>query len=262
MTRGSRVSFADFVRDLKGGAAPHEDFQRAGAVNYFISHSWSNPYKLIVDMVERHCPPENRQNTYYWVCTYANDQHHFTTAGVGMEDQSFAKAINAESFRGIIAVQKDLPGQMPLITIGRAWCAFEIAYAIVKKKEYSFVCNDNIIPMKIGATLVGKCSEQLLALMKNWEFNSDAKCGVTQAQDKVDINDWCNLNKEGIVNGLLPLAYAKKEKINQPWQAIEHVLKQWADPKGITRVLSSAPYWQKVSPLEVEGPVRDSTLIA
>lgn len=99
LSRGKGVSFAEKV----GGGKP----------TYFVSHNWKGKFKNFLAAVEAHFKSVQATNksatpekTYYWVCTFANNQFEPELGATKLEDFPFAKAIDLVSGAGneIVAI--------------------------------------------------------------------------------------------------------------------------------------------------------------
>lgn len=125
MPAGAPKSFANLV----GGGTP----------TYFISHNWSGSFKYFLATVQAHFKKNHaggdKKTVYYWVCTFANDQHNMAGGGAldaAVDQGPFAKAIDAS--KGVLSIQDDAQSEGKLITLHRAWCVFEMVYADKKGK--------------------------------------------------------------------------------------------------------------------------------
>lgn len=89
----------------------------------FVSHFWGNPFWQTLQLLEFHAKQRGWENdTAYWICTFANNQHDLQELCGRLEDTPFVKAIRLESCRGTVAL---LDSQIS--TFERIWCVLENA---------------------------------------------------------------------------------------------------------------------------------------
>lgn len=143
LAASSHLSFAGHV----GGGKP----------TFFISHNWAGRFDSFVKAAIKHFDFKkskgldlDEKNTFYWVCTFANNQFDIRLDDKP-EDGPFATAIMTALEQGkggdVLAIQDDTSPlkdnfgdglKAEYYTPGRVWCAFEYFYAIVKNAPIYF----------------------------------------------------------------------------------------------------------------------------
>ena len=135
-----------------------------GPPDFFISHNWGGSFANFVDAVDEHFRTrvkgklkgkdggeKTEDNTFYWVCTFANNQHDpkHDIAEAGTPDQwGFAKALNVA--KSVVSIQDDT--QEGSFTLYRAWCAFEFWWAMRKGYPIDILCAPKADPTKEDPT--------------------------------------------------------------------------------------------------------------
>jgi len=116
-----------------------------GKPDYFISHSWGGAFLGFLAAVEGHFASltgnPDPETTYYWICTFANNQHEGKIAadmGKGITDAPFYRGIQIA--KEVISVQDDTQGAQ--FTLRRAWCVFEMLIAYEYDKNIIFMCSN------------------------------------------------------------------------------------------------------------------------
>jgi hypothetical protein len=123
-----------------------------GPPDFFISHNWGGAFAHFVAAVERHFKTrvegklkgkdgeeKTEDNTFYWVCTFANNQHdpkHDIAEAGPADGWGFAKALNVA--QSVVSIQDDT--QVGSFTLYRAWCAFEFWWAMRKGYPIDILC--------------------------------------------------------------------------------------------------------------------------
>ncbi|CAK9044463.1 Hypothetical protein SCF082_LOCUS25259 [Durusdinium trenchii] len=111
-------SFVELIAEEKEAQRP----------KWFVSHAWLEPVCLFVANLSRHAHVRQLElNTAFWVCAYANNQHHLE-ADVGEHPRrsSFYRAM--QRCEGVVLLLDDQA--TPFL---RIWCCFEEAIAVEKR---------------------------------------------------------------------------------------------------------------------------------
>uniref|UniRef100_A0A7S2M8I7 Uncharacterized protein n=1 Tax=Zooxanthella nutricula TaxID=1333877 RepID=A0A7S2M8I7_9DINO len=89
---------------------------------WFVSHAWSHGLRETVVILAFHAEArEGAEATcYYWICTFANNQHNLSQLAGALEETPFFKVITADSCRGTVAM---VCGSAALFK--RVWCLYE-----------------------------------------------------------------------------------------------------------------------------------------
>lgn len=180
LTASVGKSFASYV----GGGKP----------DFFVSHNWSGRFETFVKGVEAHfnwARAQNEknkatmteENTYYWVCTFANNQWHVKSElGEKIDEGPFALAIDNVIQTGkhqIVSIQDDELGEGEYITLGRIWCAFEMFFGILKGADTVFVASSSGAVIQNGYIVTPlprtaiKC-KAWVTKMKDWNITGTA----------------------------------------------------------------------------------------
>jgi len=95
---------------------------------WFVSHAWLEPITLFVANLSRHAHVRQLElNTAFWVCAYANNQHHLEAdVGENPRRSSFYRAM--QRCEGVVLLLDDQA--TPFM---RIWCCFEEAIAVEKR---------------------------------------------------------------------------------------------------------------------------------
>lgn len=108
--------------------------QKAGGSlpTFFISHSWDSKFHDFIRLVSEHFATlheaQSEEETYYWVCTFANEQHSVTVG-----EMAIAPEFSTSPF--IQAMERASGGLVSLNTIptkfslARPWCYIELMNA-------------------------------------------------------------------------------------------------------------------------------------
>jgi len=193
VTRGLSISFANMMMGQKvdkdgnyGKGSP-----AVGKITHFISHDWGAPFKNFVATAEKHCSKLgcDPAKTYYWVCTFANNQHGFTVPDGPVEEVSpFGIALKAKP-QSVLAIQNDGPPGAKL-TVNRIWCVFEMAFVLTLKMNLYWGCGSHITLLEKGAKNECGGTKSLLQAFKP----KDA--GTSSEDDKKMILSWIDKKQE------------------------------------------------------------------
>jgi len=191
VTRGFSVSFAHIMLGRYVDADGNYDHSgknggpAVGKITHFISHEWGAPFKNFVAIAENHCKTLNCDpaKTYYWVCTFANNQHDISVSKANVETESpFGIALAANPV-SVLAIQWD--GPQPMMSISRIWCVFEMALVLKLKLKLYWGCGDKTTLLESRAkSACGPASNELL---KNF---TPSNAGYTKKEDYDDILAW------------------------------------------------------------------------
>lgn len=184
LTYKTRSSLAGFL----GGAAP----------TYFVSHNWSGSFKQFMTAIRSHYKQKGlteaqKDNVFYWVCTFANNQWSVDlretdgTDGIfpdKIESSPFAKAINKS--KEIISIEDN---NATKLTFERSWCFAEMYQTLRKKKPLTVACGNGGILTNDGATRRSStsaktCPTEVIKAMRNWTF---LKHQASVEEDRNDI---------------------------------------------------------------------------
>lgn len=192
-----------------GGAKP----------NFFVSHNWGGGYRKFVHSVRNHHKSkgfsleEGFDTQFYWVCTFANNQHKVKAGGAARDeelgttprDSSFGGAI--KEAKGVVSVQDD--GDADLTFTGyRVWCVYEYLVALELNKEWTWACISGAVfsskdqGYSKELPQANKCRPELANILMTWDWN---KLGYSQKQDvdnirkEVDALDLPKRSCKGIV---------------------------------------------------------------
>lgn len=94
---------------------------------WFVSHWWGEPVSQFIDCLKQHAADRclDEENTYYWVCAYANNQWALSkTVTSDPADSSFYKAMSI----GVGTVSIVDP---KCVAFTRIWCNFEIYTSLI-----------------------------------------------------------------------------------------------------------------------------------
>ncbi|CAJ1403558.1 unnamed protein product [Effrenium voratum] len=96
--------------------------------SWFVSHAWLEPICLFVSNLSCHAHVRQLEpSTPFWVCAYANNQHHLEAdLGVNPRRSSFYRAM--QRCQGVVLLLDDQA--TPFL---RIWCCFEEAIAVEKR---------------------------------------------------------------------------------------------------------------------------------
>ena len=97
--------------------------------DYFVSHWWGEAIAHFLECLLQHAADrkEDTQNTRYWVCAHANNQHDIESEIVeDVRQSAFFRAMTKPSTKGTVTVV-DHGG----ITFSRIWCVFELYVSLV-----------------------------------------------------------------------------------------------------------------------------------
>merc|ERR1719171_647737 len=126
LTHYSKLSFAEHT----GGA---------GVPDFFISHNWGGKTVTLINTVIQHFERakadgwKKNKNTFYWVCTFSNNQQNIEEE-VG--DSIFGPFwYGIQLARATVNVQDDQYAA-DTFTGKRAWCVFELAVSYFFKVPY------------------------------------------------------------------------------------------------------------------------------
>jgi hypothetical protein len=96
---------------------------------WFVSHWWGEPVFDFVACIEKHAFDRNLdENTSYWVCAYANNQHNLgnEVGGSDLTQSSFYRALKLT--KGVLSIV-----DRNSVVFSRVWCSFEISIALEKR---------------------------------------------------------------------------------------------------------------------------------
>lgn len=95
---------------------------------WFVSHAWLEPITLFVANLSRHAHVRQLElDTAFWVCAYANNQHHLEAdVGENPRRSSFYRAM--QRCEGVVLLLDD-----QATPFRRIWCCFEEAIAVEKR---------------------------------------------------------------------------------------------------------------------------------
>lgn len=104
---------------------------------WFVSHAWSTALELTVRLLLWHMAErEESEETPYWICTFANNQHH-VELGNDIQSSPFYKAIMTPKCKGTVLILDD-----KATPFTRMWCVLEnhvsTAEAEVKGKKHLY----------------------------------------------------------------------------------------------------------------------------
>lgn len=161
LAASTHLSFAGHV----GGGKP----------TFFISHNWAGRFDKFVKSAEKHFEYKvkekglklDQKNTFYWVCTFANNQFDLQLDDKP-QDGPFALAIQTAKAQGqggdVVAIQDDTSPltdnfgnglKAEYYTPGRIWCAFEYFYAILQEAPIYFNTGSTNTLMDATGKLLG-----------------------------------------------------------------------------------------------------------
>lgn len=243
MMRGLQTPFAQGISALKfkkGEKKPSKDGNVAtGHITHFISHDWAAPFSNFMATVEKHCKDTScdSSTTYYWVCTFANDQFNFKVTT--LEESPFYKAlISTPTPKSVVAIQYE--GAKPSLSIGRIWCVFEMHFTVMlmstdanwkKAGTKLFVgCGDKMTEIKKGAK--SECGPQHKEAFEKFKGTYD---------NKKDLQGWSSYHA-GVSIG------KEKDKIEQvlPWITANDLCEKY----GFDEAAQKAPDFAKHFPAD------------
>mmetsp|Transcript_122874 Transcript_122874/g.238989 ORF Transcript_122874/g.238989 Transcript_122874/m.238989 type:complete len:877 (+) Transcript_122874:42-2672(+) len=98
--------------------------------DWFISHWWGCPFMESLSMLKFHAKAHHLpQDANYWMCTFANNQHHLEDLDEkDLMQTPFARAIMSDTCQGTIMLMNETAEPFK-----RTWCTLEIF--ISKKKQ-------------------------------------------------------------------------------------------------------------------------------
>lgn len=96
--------------------------------DYFVSHWWGERVKDFVMCLEQHSSDRKLVDCKYWVCAYANNQHH-VDLGATLKESPFYAAMKL--CRGAVSIV-DPDG----VTWSRIWCVFELYTALISHDDF------------------------------------------------------------------------------------------------------------------------------
>lgn len=165
-----------------------------GPVTHFISHDWGGVFDNFVTSVEKHCEEVakahkaecDKENTYYWVCTFANNQYGFY-AGDGhklLKSSPFGVALyhgvlksranQKDGIQSMLAIQcdgdhcKNDEGDVSM-TMKRIWCVYEMALVISLELPLWWSCgkegHPKVFEVEEGTKMKEHCTEGLTKWM-------------------------------------------------------------------------------------------------
>lgn len=138
--------------ELLGGSAE----QRA---IWFVSHWWGEAIRDFIRCVQRHVFLRgSSENSFYWVCAYANRQHRLSDdIGVGLEHTSFYKAISSSAGVLVILDNNATPFR-------RIWCAFEEFVALKDGIVVDIATCSNGEPMLLAGSVTAHDKQDMLPM--------------------------------------------------------------------------------------------------
>ena len=162
-----------------------------GPPDFFISHNWGGSFANFVAAVERHFETrvkgklkgndgeeKTEDNTFYWVCTFANNQHdpkHDIAEEGPADGWGFAKALNVA--KSVVSIQDDT--QVGSFTLYRAWCAFEFWWAMRKGYPIDILCAPKEDPTKEDPTRRNfVCGPDVCQRLKEFSINPAPESGL------------------------------------------------------------------------------------
>jgi hypothetical protein len=110
LTRKSRCSFVELIAT---------DKQKP---TWFISHWWGTPFRMTMDLLNFHAKQREVGEKFYWMCTFANNQHDLSELGGGIEDTPFVKVLRDPQCEGTVVLLN--PDCTPF---ERMWCVLELS---------------------------------------------------------------------------------------------------------------------------------------
>jgi len=185
-----------------------------GPVTHFISHDWGGVFDNFVTSVEKHCEEVakahkgkehgkcDKENTYYWVCTFANNQYGFY-AGDGhklLKSSPFGVALfhgvlksranQPDGIQSMLAIQcdgdhcKNDEGQVSM-TMKRIWCVYEMALVISLELPLWWSCGQKsgeghpkVFEVEKGTKMKEHCTEGLTKWMAEEQTPQEADVSV------------------------------------------------------------------------------------
>lgn len=230
VTRGLAISFANMMMgqkvDKDGNYGKGEP--AVGKITHFISHDWAAPFKNFVATAEKHCEALgscNPAKTYYWVCTFANNQHGFTVPEGAVEAVSpFGIALQAKPV-SVLAIQWDGP-PTAMMSVGRIWCVFEMALVLTLKLKLYWGCGDKIALLEKDAENECGGSRDLLKAF------TPGNAGTSKQEDKdVTILPWIDKKQE--------LCKNFKDLAKTPQECLAEIFQKFATDKAV-----DGTYWE------------------
>jgi len=88
---------------------------------WFVSHYWGTPFYQTLRMLSLHRLHRRlAEGCFYWLCTFANNQHHLDELNGGLVDSPFVRVLRAESCCGTVALMDE-----KATPFHRVWCVLE-----------------------------------------------------------------------------------------------------------------------------------------
>lgn len=159
----------------------------SGKPTYFISHFWSARYAKTLSMIEEHHMTKKHAATdkvYYWICTFANNQHNLDALQVPVDETPFVSAIKIAN--EVLAVQDDELARQRY-TLRRPWCVLEFEMAYETSTPFYFGCSSTgaMLGPKGYVTPTRKCSDDMVSILQHFDLkNTD---GDDSNKDRVNI---------------------------------------------------------------------------
>jgi len=110
-TKARKCSYAELV--VKGSQP----------ADWFVSHWWGEPVIHFVECVYQHAVDHcySFNDTYYWVCAHANNQHDLAASNFDeIEESSFMKALKVADYKVLSVVDPNAKKYT------RIWCGLEV----------------------------------------------------------------------------------------------------------------------------------------
>mmetsp|Transcript_54871 Transcript_54871/g.117753 ORF Transcript_54871/g.117753 Transcript_54871/m.117753 type:complete len:632 (-) Transcript_54871:42-1937(-) len=99
---------------------------------FFVSHWWGTPFQHTVKLLAFHAKERGfPDSTFYWICTFANNQHNLAELSGGLEDTPFVKAIMHPNCVGTVALM-----DADATTLKRIWCVLELYESTVETRKH------------------------------------------------------------------------------------------------------------------------------
>lgn len=204
------------IKPLTGGGTPVSFAEWVGfdKPDTFISHNWGGSFVHFVNTADLYWKQlkegKKTEATYYfWVCTFANNQHD-VKLGDTVDESPFAAAL--DHAKKMIIIQDDPLAQAELdgsgaakiwsFTLRRAWCVFEMHWALLKKYKIHIGCangallasdsTDKISDMKyIHGNDATKCSCQFTPLLETFDAaKKETNPSPSGVADLKKVDDW------------------------------------------------------------------------
>eukprot|EP00927_Polykrikos_kofoidii_P046428 TRINITY_DN4067_c0_g1_i4.p1 TRINITY_DN4067_c0_g1~~TRINITY_DN4067_c0_g1_i4.p1 ORF type:complete len:948 (-),score=143.90 TRINITY_DN4067_c0_g1_i4:61-2904(-) len=121
-TRKLRCSFVEFISNVADSQIP----------KWFVSHWWGEPILLFASCMQ-HFIKMRGDESVFWICAYANNQHDLTAEVTDDPEQSsFRRAL--QKCKGTVMVLDE-----QATTFSRAWCTYETAITLRDQKFVDLV---------------------------------------------------------------------------------------------------------------------------